>query len=261
MDSMKSWEIVSGIAEGQTLKAKTMVMSKIEAQRGRGDVPVHSLPPPEGVVKELTIRESEYPDQWTWNGLNRMAIEGITISKCILVGTKLTPEFVDKISGSKVLSMTVTETAPEMKGAFEKLYWIRMLSLSKNGLTTESLQGLFTIRHPYLWSLDLSYNQIMAIDYQVLNQLPSLTHLRLEHNLLKQVNLIQDMEPAWSRLKEVWLMSNDWSCSTFCDVLTSRVKHMPNMLGSTTCWIIGENGEKRTLPVFHEDAAKSCFMS
>lgn len=156
----------------------------------------------------LVISNSKHVFDWRWTNFNFRYIQISNTKLFSFFEPFLTRDFVDKVVGTNVRSLTISEcklTSIE-DGAFAKLDKIRYLQLKKNKLK-EIRSIIFANIHPKLWHIDLSGNNIDKISSDLFQRFPNLKEINLADN--KLINLEWAMvKPIWFHLNQIDLRGN-----------------------------------------------------
>lgn len=106
--------------------------------------------------------------------------------------------------------------------SFARMSSLVRLNLELTNITKESLTFGTFAHNPNLTQLDLSYNQLQHIDFNIFSSLTHLTHLKIDGNNLTEIPY-ENLKAFFPKLSLISLVDNDWSCA-YLSNMTKQLK-------------------------------------
>ncbi|CRL02130.1 CLUMA_CG015603, isoform A [Clunio marinus] len=125
---------------------------------------------------------------------------------------------ISSLTGLEVLDLSYNPLGPLKVSSFARMHDLIKLNLEFTQIKKNSLTyGTFS-HNTNLTQLDLSYNQLLQIDFNIFSSLAQLTHLKVDGNNLTEIPF-ENIKVNFPKLSLISLTDNDWNCSYLSNMI------------------------------------------
>ena len=238
LESANLGHVPLAITTAQVYNAKKLLLTNI------GDVPKYSRARIQWSKKQiasqsgleyLAITNGTAINSWKWTSLMKSSLRTLHIENCPFREDHLPVKLVSDMSSDALTSLVIIKSRLKTieDGALSQAVNLRMLSLAYNELSEIETATFGDQKLESLWWLDLSYNNLKEINGSVFEQLPQLTHLKLNEN--KFSTLGEPFQQRWSTFKQLEMKGNPLACKDIC--WTLKAKKSPNFFLHGYCYL------------------------
>lgn len=210
--------VINGNAFGNLRKLKILNLGSNRLQEiDIANTVLERLWIPYNKLNSLIVNQNMKSLYAPYNELTELSFNGGG-SNSEMLEMKLRRNYISDFSNiSSLVKLEILDVSNNPIGALNISSFARMNSLVKlnlefTNITTNSLTFGTFAHNPNLTQLDLSYNQLKRIDFNIFTSLTQLTHLKIDGNNLTEIPY-ENIKTHFPKLSLISLYDNDWSCA------------------------------------------------
>lgn len=180
-------------------------------------------------LKSLNLNQNMKSLYAPYNELSELSFNGGG-SQSEMLELKLRRNYISDFTNiSSLVKVEVLDVSNNPIGALNISSFARMnglvkLNLEYTNITKDSLTFGTFAHNANLTQLDLSYNQLKHIDFNIFTSLTQLTHLKIDGNNLTEIPY-ENIKAHFPKLSLISLFDNDWNCA-YLSNMTKQLRSM-----------------------------------
>lgn len=210
--------VINGNAFGLLTKLRTLNLGSNRLQEiDIASTTIERLSIPYNKLTALTVNQKMKSLYAPYNELTELSFSGGG-SSSEMVELKLRRNLITDFTNiSSLFKVEVLDVSSNPIGklnisSFARMNGLSKLNLELTNITKDSLTFGTFAHNANMTQLDISYNQLQHIDFNIFSSLSQLTHLKIDGNNLSNIPY-ESMKANFPKLSLISLIDNDWSCA------------------------------------------------